>query len=93
MDTAIGHPKSHTGVDSHKSRETSLAARINSYEASSETFLPRDQPFILRLDGRSFSKFSRRFLTIRPFDPRFVTAMRQTASDLVHEFSPVSAYV
>ncbi|KAF2802541.1 uncharacterized protein BDZ99DRAFT_468982 [Mytilinidion resinicola] len=60
----------------------SLAARMKTYEAVTDTRVPSDSPVILRLDGHSFSKFTAHFA--RPFDPRIHSAMVDTCADLLH---------
>jgi tRNA(His) guanylyltransferase len=69
-----------------------LSQRMKGYEEKYDMILPPSQPYLLRLDGRAFSTFSKRFL-IQPFDDRFVIAMCRTAEDLVRHFTPSSAYV
>lgn len=51
-------------------------------------------PFVLRLDGRSFHRFSRDSGCEKPYDPRFTRAMTNTAVSLVESsgFSPLFAY-
>ena len=46
--------------------------------------------FIVRLDGRSFSKFTSGFA--KPFDPIFTKAMCYTAQDLLLKFNCQTAY-
>ena len=64
-------------------KKTTLGDRIKSYEASTESrVLPR-LPVVVRLDGRSFSKFTKGMA--RPFDDDFRQAMIETTKYLVEE--------
>lgn len=62
-----------------------LGDRIKKLENDSETILPREQPFIVRLDGHKFSKFTKKML--KPYDTIFASSMLRTASDLLQEFN------
>ena len=48
------------------------------------------RPFLVRLDGRSFSKFT--YGLQKPFDLNFTKAMTLTTSDIVQEFSACTGY-
>ena len=48
-------------------------------------------PFIIRLDGRSFSKFTKRNCT-KPFDQRLFEVFRDITLSLCREFRPHFAY-
>eukprot|EP00762_Andalucia_godoyi_P005572 ANDGO_00612.mRNA.1 Uncharacterized protein R259 len=50
----------------------------------------KDHPFIVRLDGRAFSTYTRGMKT--PHDDQFRQAMLRTSADLVLEFNPSLAY-
>lgn len=63
--------------------KTSLGDRMKLYEAQTEQrILPR-LPVIVRLDGRSFSKFTKGMK--KPFDSEFQKAMVETTKYLIHE--------
>ncbi len=63
--------------------KTSLGDRIKSYEAATETRLLPRLPVVIRLDGRSFSKFTKGMK--RPFDSEFRQAMIETTKYLVEQ--------
>lgn len=65
-----------------ESKTESLGDRIKKYEKTS--IIPVDKPYIVRLDGKNFSKFTNGMK--KPFDKNFLTAMVKTLSDLF-EFS------
>lgn len=58
--------------------KATLAQRIKRYEASSDVLLTPRMPVIIRVDGRSFSKFTKRLN--RPFDQGFINAMVLSAT-------------
>ena len=74
----------------------SLGDRIKSYEASQYTFekdnyvLDKTLPYIARIDGHTFSTFTRGFK--KPWDPLLSGAMINTMNDLVNEFRAVTGY-
>ena len=64
-----------------------LGDRMKGYECvTTQIKIDPIQPFIVRVDGRSFSKKTRK-LTI-PFDENFSNIMVETSKDLLKEFSP-----
>lgn len=69
-----------------------LGDRMKEYEKSSESIakIAPYLPYIVRLDGRSFSKFTSGFH--KPFDSTFMYAMIMTMNDLISEFSPKTGY-
>ena len=67
-----------------------LADLIKGLEAATDTKLNPDLPYVVRLDGHGFSKFTRGFK--RPVDERITYAMTMTAQDLLMEFNAVLAY-
>ena len=78
-----------------------LGDRMKYYEEKSREFesVPPNLPFIVRLDGRCFSKFTRKFKKLAtetgsklPYFPQFKNAMILTAHHLMHEFGASSAY-
>eukprot|EP01121_Diplochlamys_sp_Union-15-3_P018165 TRINITY_DN6568_c0_g1_i1.p1 TRINITY_DN6568_c0_g1~~TRINITY_DN6568_c0_g1_i1.p1 ORF type:complete len:288 (+),score=43.22 TRINITY_DN6568_c0_g1_i1:57-920(+) len=64
--------------------------KMKQYELSLETRLNPKLPFIVRLDGHRFSKFTQGFA--KPFDPRICQAMILTTADLVSEFNASTGY-
>ncbi|RKO83321.1 tRNAHis guanylyltransferase-domain-containing protein [Blyttiomyces helicus] len=71
-------------------RESSLGDRMKSLEHSAEISVPPSQPFVVRLDGCSFSRFTSGLR--RPWDPRLTDAMVRTTMDLVEKFGPTTGY-
>ena len=58
---------------------------MNGYDACSKSMLPRNTPVIMRVDGRAFHTFTRRFK--RPFDLDFKGLMDLVAINLCQEIS------
>lgn len=75
-----------------KEKKISLGDRMKMYENNSLeiTKIHVSENFIVRLDGRSFSKFTSGFK--KPFDFNFLKAMYLTTSDLLNEFHGVTGY-
>lgn len=77
-----------------------LGKRMKYYETIClpQDYVPASNPFVLRLDGRAFSKFTKFFKQVAeekhsiPYSPEFKRAMILTTHDLVHEFSAVTGY-
>jgi tRNA(His) guanylyltransferase len=73
-----------------------LDERIKHYENLSQTITKIDSeyPFIIRLDGRCFSKFTKKLKKYnnQPFSMEFKEAMIKTCHDLLHEFKPTTVY-
>jgi tRNA(His) 5'-end guanylyltransferase len=74
-----------------------LDERIKYYEKQSQTItqIGPEYPFIIRLDGRAFTKFTKQFKKINkdiPYSIEFKTAMIKTCHDLLHEFNPSTVY-
>ena len=69
----------------------SLGDRMKAYENkyTSEKF-SKDQPLVLRFDGRSFSKFTKSF--DRPFDQRITDAMIVASKSLISETNAKIVY-
>ena len=63
--------------------KSNLGDRIKSYEASTETRLLPRLPVVVRLDGRSFSKFTKGMKV--PFDKDFREAMIEVTKYLVEQ--------
>ena len=71
-------------------KNTPLGDRMKAYEKKDSQLIPPHQSFIVRLDGRSFSKFTSGL--VKPFDENFVKAMIRTCNDLLDEFQPSTIY-
>lgn len=67
-----------------------LGDRMKNYEDQTPMIIEATMPYIARLDGRAFSKFTKGFE--KPFDPIFSNAMVATMNDLVEEFKPRTGY-
>ncbi len=69
-----------------------LGDRMKKYENSidSKITIQPTESFVVRLDGRSFSKFTHKFT--KPFDIVFIKAMGKTMIDLVDEFEAQTGY-
>ena len=61
-------------------RNIGLGDRMKQYEQVTQVRLIRRMPVILRLDGKSFHRFTRGFE--KPFDPVMLTAMQNTMQEL-----------
>lgn len=87
-------------VQEESKKNIPLGDRMKQYEKYSTdiTTIESDRPFIVRLDGRSFSKFTKPFKddsekTLNmPYSPGFKRVMILTAHDLLHEFNASTAY-
>jgi len=78
-------------VPAAEAESLSLGDRMKQYEAEMQRYLDRSLPFLVRLDGHGFSKFTRGFR--KPFDDRIQCAMALAARDLMHEFRAATCYV
>lgn len=68
-----------------------LSARMKAYESrETQRRAMRGLPLAIRLDGRSFSRFTKPLA--KPFDPLFRDLMAQTARYLIEETQAVIAY-
>ena len=67
-----------------------LSDRMKAYEKDKDSKILPYLPFIVRLDGNNFSKFTKGFN--KPFDENFVNAMINTMNDLVEKFSAKTGY-
>lgn len=81
--------KEQNHIDNSKPNEK-LGDRMKKYEADMDYRILPCESFIVRLDGRSFSKFTKKFT--KPFDIVFVKAMCKTMADLVEEFDVQTGY-
>ena len=68
-----------------------LGSRMKEYEATTDTRLDTALPICARIDGRSFSRFTRGCK--KPFDARVSNAMRETAKYLVDQTHAKIGYV
>lgn len=67
-----------------------LDERMKYYEHTFDNTIQPYQPYLLRLDGRSFSKYTTGLK--KPFDDMFQLAMIKTMNDMVHEFNAMTGY-
>lgn len=72
-------------------KANALSIQMKMLERSTGTHVPPDSAYVVRVDGRHFSSFTKQLA--KPFDTRLVTAMAMTARELLVEFAPVCAYV
>lgn len=68
-----------------------LGDRMKVYERATAQRLDPAMPIIARIDGRAFSKFTRRYA--KPFDLELSAAMRETCAYLVRETHAKIGYV
>ena len=66
-----------------------LADRQKSYEKEFNFFIKSDKPFLIRLDGKGFSKGVKKWKCKQPFDEYFHEAMIDTTEYLMSEISDV----
>eukprot|EP00455_Lapot_gusevi_P050198 TRINITY_DN7237_c0_g2_i1.p1 TRINITY_DN7237_c0_g2~~TRINITY_DN7237_c0_g2_i1.p1 ORF type:complete len:318 (-),score=69.00 TRINITY_DN7237_c0_g2_i1:199-1152(-) len=69
---------------------SNLGDRIKQYEAEFESRLPKECPFVVRLDGCSASKYTAPFH--KPYDPRFHRSMVAATAELVEKFNARIGY-
>lgn len=69
-----------------------LGERMKYYEneIDSKMIIKPSESFIVRLDGRSFSKFTRKF--VKPFDIVFIKTMCLVMRDLISKFDAQTGY-
>lgn len=67
-----------------------LGERMKKYEKLTDYCIEPTAPFIVRLDGNSFSKFTKPLN--KPFDHSFVCAMVSTMNDMITNFSARTGY-
>jgi tRNA(His) 5'-end guanylyltransferase len=75
-------------------QQESLSSRMKRYEAESSTksVIECCDTFVIRLDGRCFSKFTTKYFN-KPFDKNSATIMLNTANALFKEFHPAFIHV
>jgi tRNA(His) 5'-end guanylyltransferase len=66
-----------------------MGDRFKQYERAAETIFPALLPIILRIDGRGFSKLTKRLGMNKPFDDRFTSAMITTTLELLDDIQNV----
>ena len=64
-----------------------LANSIKELEGKFSMLLEEGKPYVIRLDGCTFKKFTTGM--VRPFDQRLTLAMVRTMNDLVEHFNPL----
>ncbi len=67
-------------------KEMCLSDRMKMYENLNKQYLMPNQYVLMRLDGRAFSKFTKRFFN-KPFDEKFTQFMNETMLYLVDDIS------
>lgn len=79
-------------TDPDKNNNEKLGDRMKRYEneVDNRIIIKPCESFIIRLDGRSFSKFTKGFH--KPFDIVFIKAMGFTTLDLIKEFEAQTGY-
>lgn len=65
---------------------------MKEYEQFSQIKLVNDIPTIIRLDGRSFSNYTKNLKLNKPFDSRLRDLFIEVSKDLMSEFSPKYIY-
>lgn len=74
-------------------KEMSLFDRMKLYENFNKQYLMPNQYVLMRLDGKSFSKFTKKYF-IKPFDYKFIEMMQDTAEYLFRNISGcIAVYV
>jgi len=65
---------------------------LKEYEQFSKLKVIPDMPIILRLDGRSFSNYTKQLNLQKPFDERLRNIFIEVSKDLINEFNPKYVY-
>ena len=68
-----------------------LGDRMKYYERSSQVVLNSNEPILVRIDGKSFSKYVKASNFNRPFDTRFSRAMKRGVEGVIKESQQVIA--
>jgi len=63
---------------------------MKKFESAQEVQLVPWQPYVVRVDGHLFSKFTKKFK--KPYDVRIFEAMLKTTADLLIKFNAVTGY-
>lgn len=58
--------------------KTTLGDRMKTYEKAYDTYMPSRLPVIIRLDGKKFSKYTKKLKAKKPFDEGFASSMANT---------------
>lgn len=66
---------------------------MKNYEQFSQIKVIGDIPLILRVDGRSFSNYTKKLNLNKPFDDRLRDIFIEVSKDLINEFSPEYVYI
>lgn len=65
---------------------------LKEYEQFSQLKVIPDMPIILRLDGRSFSNYTKQLNLQKPFDERLRNIFIEVSKDFINEFNPDYVY-
>lgn len=65
---------------------------LKEYEQYAQIRTVKDVPVILRVDGRSFSKYTKQLKLNKPFDKRLRDIFINVSKDLINEFNPKYVY-
>ena len=65
---------------------------MKKYEQFSQLKVIEDIPLLLRVDGRSFSKYTKQLKLEKPFDGRLRDIFIEVSKDLITEFNPKYVY-
>lgn len=68
----------HGGRSESDMDKTSLGDRMKEYEAAYDATMMRRVPVVVRLDGKGFSRLTKRLKLEKPFDGRFLDMMADT---------------
>ena len=66
--------------------------KLKRYEQFSQIKTIPNMPLILRIDGRSFSNYTKKLLLEKPFDERLRNIFIEVSKDLMNEFNPKYIY-
>lgn len=75
---------------------TDLDKEMKAFEAAYDLKVPADAPFMIRLDGVRFSKYTKQLFfkedETSPFSMTFADVMKKTATALLLQFNPIAVY-
>lgn len=66
--------------------------KLKRYEQFSQIKTIPNMPLILRIDGRSFSNYTKKLILEKPFDERLRNIFIEVSKDLMNEFNPKYIY-
>lgn len=69
-----------------------LGSRMKMYESVLDRELSKDSKWIMRLDGNSFSQFTKKIGAEKPFDERLMRIMEAVCISLLEKFNFVTVY-